>query len=43
MATPHDARLKEFQKLIDAATRQLKVQDAAKAVAKKEEETTPET
>jgi len=38
MTTPHDERLKEFQKLIDAAARQLKVNRAAREAIKKEEE-----
>ncbi|GAI38067.1 unnamed protein product [marine sediment metagenome] len=42
MATPHDERLREFNHLIDAAARMLKVkraaQEALKQEAKSEEE-----
>lgn len=42
MATPHDERIKEFNRLIDAAARMLKVRRAAQEAIKTEEETPPE-
>jgi len=38
LATPHDERLREFHKLIEAARRQLKVQHAARRAMEEEEE-----
>lgn len=38
MATPHDERIREFKKLIDAAARQLKVRRAARGTIEEEEE-----
>jgi hypothetical protein len=43
VATPHDERLREFQKLIDAATRQLRIQRAAREALKEKEEKGEET
>jgi hypothetical protein len=43
MATPHDERLKEFQRLIEAATRQLKVRHAARRTVAEEKEEAVET
>jgi hypothetical protein len=41
VATAHDERLKEFQKLVDAATRQLKVRKSAKKALEEIQEEEP--
>ena len=42
MATPHDERMKQFNELIDAASRILKARHAAQAATKEEEKETKE-
>ncbi len=42
MTTAHDERMKEFNRLIDAAARMLKVQRAAREATKKKDETQEE-